>query len=67
MEIPGIRIFPTQEEDVRARWGSVEMYGGTHYIWVYLSAKRRGIWAKTRIIIKKWLQRVASEEPLDYK
>ena len=26
-----------------------------------------GKWSKTRIIIKKWLQRVAPEEPLDYK
>ena len=25
-----------------------------------------GKWAKTRLIIKKWLQRVALEEPLDY-
>ena len=26
-----------------------------------------GKWAKTRLIIKKWLQRVASVEPLDCK
>ena len=26
-----------------------------------------GIWVETRIIIKKWLQRVTSGEPLGYK
>ena len=53
LEILGITRFPTEEEDVRARWMSVESNEGTHQVWVYYQMIGEGNRAKTRLIIKK--------------
>ena len=63
----GLQDAPRKRR-TEGKYGSPWRGTKVHIIYGYIYLlKGYGIWAKTRLIIKKWLQRVTSEEPLNYK